>query len=78
MKSKAAKVIAVEADKMAGELGNPRLVNTILLGVLSNYIPFETGLWLESLKRHVKARFVDVNLRAFERGRQIKLTAAKA
>ncbi len=74
MKEKAERIIAVEADKIAGELGNPRVVNTILLGVLSNYAPFEHDVWIEMLKTKVKARFVEVNLQAFERGRSIKLS----
>ena len=73
MKKKTERVIAVEADKIAAELGNPRVVNTILLGVLSNYAPFEYDLWIEMLKTKVKARFVEVNLKAFERGRSIRL-----
>ena len=74
LKSKVERVIALEADKIAGELGNPRLVNTILLGVMSNYLPFEKEAWLETLKSKVKAKFVDINLKAFETGREIKLS----
>ena len=73
MKQKVPHVMAVPADRIAGELGNPRVVNTILLGVLSHYAPFEYGLWVELLKTKIKAKFVDVNLRAFERGREIAL-----
>lgn len=78
MKSKADNVIAVEADKIAGELGNPRLVNTILLGILSNYMSFDQNLWSEVIKARVKAKFVDINLVAFERGRTLVETAATA
>ena len=78
MKSKAPNVIPVEADKIAGELGNPRLVNTILLGVLSNHLPFSVEDWTEVMKSKIKARFVEINLVAFERGRAISLAAAKA
>ena len=74
MKKKVERVIALEADRIAAELGNPRLVNTILLGVLSNYLPFEKEAWLETLKVKVKAKFVDINLKAFETGREIKLS----
>ncbi len=68
MKKKAQKVIDVPADKIAGELGNPRLVNTILLGTLSNYLPFEREIWSQTIKSRVKERFVEINLKAFERG----------
>jgi len=78
MQKKANRVIAVPADKISAELGNPRLVNTILLGVLSNYAPFPVDLWQEMIRTKVKAKFVDINLTAFERGRQVKLAKAEA
>lgn len=78
MRAKANRIIDVSADKIAAELGNPRLVNTILLGVLSNYMPFTTELWLEVLKSKVKPKFVDINIEAFNRGREIKLTSMGA
>ena len=78
MKTKSENVIDVAADKIAGELGNPRLVNTILLGVLSNYLPFPEALWIEVIKKQVKERFVEVNLKAFARGREFKLDAVTA
>lgn len=78
MKAKANRVIDVPADKIAGELGNPRLVNTILLGVMSNYMPFTSDLWLEVIKSKVKPKFVDINIEAFNKGREIKLTSVEA
>ncbi len=73
MREKANKVIAVDADKIASELGNPRLVNTILLGILSNYMPFPSDLWIDVIKNRVKERFVEINIKAFNKGREIKL-----
>jgi indolepyruvate ferredoxin oxidoreductase beta subunit len=78
MKAKASNVIGVEADKIAAELGNPRLVNTILLGVMSNFMPFDQEHWTGVIKQRVKERFVEINLAAFERGRQISLTRVTA
>lgn len=69
MKTKASNVISVPADKIAGELGNPRLVNTILLGVLTHYLPFELNLWQDTIKALVKKKFIDINLTALDRGR---------
>lgn len=70
--AKASNVRAVEGDKIAAELGNPRLVNTILLGVLSNHLPIKDEIWTEVIKSKVKERFVDINLQAFKRGKEIK------
>ncbi len=78
MREKANRVIAADADKIAAELGNPRLVNTILLGILSNYMPFPTELWLDVIRNRVKERFVDINIQAFNRGREVKLSAIEA
>lgn len=78
MQKKLHKVIGVDADKIAAELGNPRLVNTILLGVLSNYLPFSNDLWVDTIKSRVKAKLVDINVVAFRRGRDVRLTAVSA
>jgi indolepyruvate ferredoxin oxidoreductase beta subunit len=78
MRKKVKSVIAVDADKIAAELGEPRLVNTILLGVVSNSLPFDHQLWIETIKGRVKPKLVDINLKAFERGRNIVMATAKA
>jgi indolepyruvate ferredoxin oxidoreductase, beta subunit len=78
LRKKLKRVIAVPADQIAGELGNPRLVNTILLGVLSNNLPFDEELWIDTLKSKVKKQFVDINVKAFGRGRAITLEQVKA
>ncbi len=78
MRERADKVISADADKIAAELGNPRLVNTILLGILSNYMPFPTDLWIDVIRCRVKERFVEINIQAFNRGRDVKLSAVEA
>jgi len=78
MKKKAQNVIAVNADTIAAELGNPRLINTILMGVASNCLPFEKKLWMEVIKKRVKAKFVDINMEAFDRGLKIRLNSVEA
>jgi indolepyruvate ferredoxin oxidoreductase, beta subunit len=77
MRKKIGRVIGVEADKMAGELGNPRLVNTIMLGILSNYMSFDQDLWINTIKAKVKPKLVDINITAFKQGRAITLSTAK-
>jgi indolepyruvate ferredoxin oxidoreductase, beta subunit len=77
MRTKVKHVIAVEADKIAGELGEPRLVNTILLGVLSNALPFDNDLWIETIRGRVKPKLVEINLKAFQRGRDLRMETAR-
>lgn len=78
LKSKIKRVIAVDADKIALELGNPRLVNTLLLGIISDELPFKPEVWEETLKERIKAKFVDINLKAFARGRELAKEEAGA
>ncbi len=65
-----------DADTIARELGNPRLVNTILLGVLSNSLDIPEESWLDVIKKRVPPKFVDLNLEAFKRGRSLTFETA--
>lgn len=78
LRRKLKRVIAVPADQIAGELGNPRLVNTILLGVLSNNLPFDEQLWTDTIRAKVKKQLVEINITAFQRGRAITPESVKA
>ncbi len=70
IKKKIQNVVALDADKIALELGNIRLVNTLLLGAISSGLQFDNAAWEQSLKARVKAKFVDLNLKAFARGQE--------
>ncbi|NLC67691.1 MAG: indolepyruvate oxidoreductase subunit beta [Clostridiaceae bacterium] len=62
------KVIAVDALKIAKELGNTRVVNLVLVGILARLMPFSKEIWLESIKESVPTKYYDVNKKAFEVG----------
>ena len=71
-------VLTVDADRMARDLGNIRLVNTILLAVASPFIGFERSVWQEAIRRLVKPQFVDLNLKAFNQGCELAGSGAAA
>lgn len=60
---------ALDATHMATELGNPRVSNSVLLGVLSTALEFPIEDWRDTLARFVPPKTVEVNLQAFEQGR---------
>ena len=60
--------IVLPATKMALGLGNIRVMNVIMLGVLVKHAGLETIDWRVEIKNMVKSRFVDINLKAFELG----------
>jgi indolepyruvate ferredoxin oxidoreductase beta subunit len=60
---------APDATGMATELGNERVANTILLGVLSTVMNFPVETWRDVLAEFVPPKTLDTNLKAFEAGR---------
>ncbi len=65
------KVIVVKGVNEAKKLGNIRTVNVILMGALSKHLPFEASLWEEAIKNSVPPKTIELNLKAFRRGREI-------
>jgi indolepyruvate ferredoxin oxidoreductase beta subunit len=55
---------------IAVELGNPRVLNLVMLGHLSRLLPFGEEQWKAAITDHVPSRFLDSNRRAFARGRE--------
>jgi len=65
------RVSAVPALATAVELGDKRVANVILLGVLSTLLPLEEGAWTAALAGRFPERFRDLNARAFAAGRRL-------
>ncbi|MGB9841463.1 MAG: indolepyruvate oxidoreductase subunit beta [Candidatus Bathyarchaeales archaeon] len=72
VKKKAFKVHEVDAIGIATKLGNPVVVNTVLLGALSA-IP-ENPIKKETMERamalRLKEKYLEINLKAFQLGRK--------
>jgi indolepyruvate ferredoxin oxidoreductase beta subunit len=63
------RLLAVDAEAVAREAGSLRAVNVALLGAASTVLPFTEDQWHRGLEAAVPAKILEVNLRAFERGR---------
>ena len=61
-------VTAVDALSLAKEAGNIKAVNVVLIGFMAKAtdIPYDT--WIETIKTTVPAKFLEVNLKAFDLG----------
>ena len=70
LNSRAGRVIPIPALDIAQELGNTRLVNTIVLGTLSTLLDVHPSHWLTVIESRVPAKYVELNRRAFWQGRQ--------
>ena len=61
----------VDAAPVLKEVGTKRALNIVMLGVLSTYLDFEGAQWEKAIRSLVKERFVDMNLKAFNMGRDL-------
>ena len=62
-------VIPVSATGMAKSLGNIRVANIILLGVLSRFIRLPVRRWEQGIRKRVPRGTETINLKAFHTGR---------
>lgn len=65
-------LIHCDCPGLACGLGNARLANTILLGVLSRALPLSGECWRRSIENSVKPQFIEKNMEAFETGKNFE------
>ncbi len=68
IRARAAKMIALDANEEARKLGNARVMNVILLGVLIKQMGLEGIDWPAIIAQNVKEQFRGINLQALELG----------
>ncbi len=59
----------IPALEIAQDLGDTRVINLVMLGALSVYIDQNKDVWREAIADLVKPQLLDVNLKAFDAGR---------
>lgn len=72
LKERTQNPILVDALPLAQSLGNPQLVNTILLGIASNLLALPIDQWKTVIANRVPPKFKELNLIAFDKGREFK------
>jgi len=72
IKARVPKTKIVDAIEIGTRLGNTKLVNTILLGVLSNDLDLEESKWLEVIEKMAPKGTGEINKKAFLEGRAAK------
>lgn len=62
------KVIAVNGADIAKNIGNAKVLNTVVLGVSAKYIGFDKEIWLDVVRKTVPQKTVEINEKAFVEG----------
>jgi len=68
----------IDAAKEAEELGNAKVMNVILLGSLVKSMGLEKIHWEDIIRKNVKEKFIDLNIKAFRVGMDLVEQAIKA
>jgi indolepyruvate ferredoxin oxidoreductase beta subunit len=64
-------VYIIDAMDIAIKLGNHRLVNTVLLGVLSAHLNISESIWEKIIQKRVPKGTESLNLKALRAGREV-------
>ena len=71
IKSRFKNVCTIDALDIAKKLGNIKVLNIIMVGLLAKSTAIQADIWREAIKETVKEKFVELNLKAFEEGYRI-------
>lgn len=72
IKAMGIQVTAVDALGLAEQAGNAKASNVVLMGVVSAQTEFEEELWQNAIEQCVPPKFLELNKKAFELGRNAK------
>lgn len=61
-------VYSIDAQKVALELGNSKVLNSVVLGYAAKHIGFDKENWLDVIASTVPEKTIDINKKAFIRG----------
>lgn len=76
--SVAGKILLIEAEQIARELGNPRVANSVLLGALSTHLSLDAQHWLDVIEARVPPKHRETNRQAFHLGRERALERSRS
>jgi indolepyruvate ferredoxin oxidoreductase, beta subunit len=61
----------INAKEISKDLGNVKVSNTVLLGMLSKQLPYDYDSWIKVISESVPANTVEINIKAFDKGRKL-------
>ena len=62
------KVISIDGMAIAKELGNSKVLNSVVLGFAAKHVGFDKDTWLQVIEKTVPAKTIDINKQAFMKG----------
>jgi indolepyruvate ferredoxin oxidoreductase beta subunit len=69
LKRQTDKIYFINGTETAREMGNIKALNTLMLGCLSVFMPFDESIWRDCIAKRLPVKVVELNFAAFEWGR---------
>ena len=66
--SKTHTLYSISGNRIANELGNSRVLNSVVLGLAAKHLPFDEKDWLDTIAQTVPQKTVALNQEAFRQG----------
>lgn len=66
-------IVAFDALSLAQDAGSAKAVNIVLMGAVSRFFDFTEEDWQGAIDRCVPPKFLELNKKAFEKGRNVKV-----
>ena len=70
LKRQTDRIYLIDGNRLAQEMGNVRTLNILMLGCLSVFTPLEADIWEASISQRMSEKLREINLTAFEKGRE--------
>lgn len=72
-KQRKLKMHIVKGSETVKEMGDSRMLNVFMLGVLSSIMPIniDYAVWRQCFAEYLPAKIIDVNIHAFDKGREV-------
>ena len=65
-------VYSIDGQRIALELGNSKVLNSVVLGYAAAFIGFDKEIWLDTVEKTVPQKTVEINKKAFTLGYEAK------
>ncbi len=71
LKARAKRVVMVPAHDIAAELGNLKIVNVVMVGALSAELDLDEDVLISGIEKRVPPKALEINIRGFQKGREV-------
>ena len=65
-------IIAADALSLAEKAGKAKASNVVLMGVIASKMSFDENVWKDAIRTCVPEKFLELNLKAFDLGKNFK------